>query len=90
MVGADGARFAVREQLPGDGESRVSGHTTYHNDFRGAVAGKPVNREKVRRGFDLVHPQARRDFERGEDWEPWAPCDRDPVFRWVDRRIAGA
>ncbi|MEC9347546.1 MAG: 3-hydroxybenzoate 6-monooxygenase [Pseudomonadota bacterium] len=31
LVGADGLRSAVRQQLVGDGEPRVSGHTTYRS-----------------------------------------------------------
>ena len=31
LIGADGLRSAVRQQLVGDGEPRVSGHTTYRS-----------------------------------------------------------
>jgi len=133
LIGADGLRSTVREQLVGDGEPRVSGHTTYrsviptermpedlrwnaatlwagprchivhyplkgwklfnlvvtyHNDVTEAVAGKPVEREEVERGFEHISPRARQIIEHGEDWKLWVLCDRDPILDWVDGRVA--
>lgn len=60
---------------------------TYHNDVKEAVAGKPVSREEVSRGFEHVHPRARQVIEHGEDWKLWVLCDRDPILDWVDGRV---
>lgn len=61
---------------------------TYHNDAPEPVAGKPVSRDEVRRGFDHVSPVARQVIERGKDWKLWVLCDRDPVMTWTDGRVA--
>lgn len=60
---------------------------TYHNDVKEAVAGKPVSKEEVRRGFEQIHPRARQIIERGSDWKLWVLCDREPVDRWFDGRV---
>ena len=133
LIGADGLRSDVRQQLVGDGEPRVSGHTTYrsvipteqmpedlrwnaatlwagpkchivhyplkgwevfnlvvtyHNDVTEAVAGKPVDRDEVRQGFEHIHPRARQIIEHGEDWKLWVLCDRDPILNWTEGRVA--
>jgi salicylate hydroxylase len=61
---------------------------TYHNDAPEPVAGKPVSREEVMRGFAHVAPMARKIIEHGRDWKLWVLCDRDPVLNWVDGRVA--
>lgn len=61
---------------------------TYHNDVAEAVAGVPVSKEEVRRGFEHIHPRARQVIEHGEDWKLWVLCDRDPNDQWVDGRVA--
>ncbi len=61
---------------------------TYHNDVTEAVAGKPVSKDEVRRGFDDVHPKARQIIEHGDNWKLWVLCDRLPNERWVDGRVA--
>jgi len=61
---------------------------TYHNDAPEPVAGKPVDREEVRRGFEHVSPVARQVIDRGLDWKLWVLCDRDPVMEWTDGRVA--
>ncbi|MFC8830969.1 3-hydroxybenzoate 6-monooxygenase [Streptomyces sp. NPDC057137] len=133
LVGADGIRSAVRAQLVGDGEPRVSGHTIYRsvipmeqvphelrsNDVslwagpkwhfvhypisggrelnlaatrddgaRLPVAGLPVERARVLREFDSMGTVARTLLELGTDWKRWVLCDRDPVDRWVEGRVA--
>jgi len=60
---------------------------TYHNDAPEPVAGEPVSKEEVRRGFEHVDERARQIIEHGEDWKLWVLCDRDPVENWVDGRI---
>ncbi len=61
---------------------------TYHNDAPEPVAGQPVSKDEVRRGFEHVHPRARQIIEHGTDWKLWVLCDRDPVENWVDGRVA--
>ena len=61
---------------------------TYHNDAPEPVAGKPVDEEEVMAGFRHVHPRARDIIRHGTDWKLWVLCDRDPVERWVDGRVA--
>lgn len=60
---------------------------TYHNDAPEPVAGKPVEAEEVRRGFEHIHDQPRRILEQGRDWKLWVLCDRDPVLEWQDGRV---
>lgn len=61
---------------------------TYHNDAPEPVAGKPVSHEEVLRGFEHVHPRARAIIRHGRDWKLWVLCDRNPIERWVDGRVA--
>ncbi len=61
---------------------------TYHNDAPEPVAGKPVSKDEVRRGFEHIHPRARGIIDLADDWKLWVLCDRDPVENWVDGRVA--
>lgn len=61
---------------------------TYHNDAPEPVAGKPVAFEEVMRGFEHVHPRAQSIIRHGTGWKLWVLCDREPVERWVDGRVA--
>lgn len=61
---------------------------TYHNDAPEPVAGLPVDREMVRRGFEHIHPRAQQIIEHGENWRLWVLCDRDPGDTWVDGNVA--
>ncbi|MBP0446286.1 3-hydroxybenzoate 6-monooxygenase [Roseomonas sp. SSH11] len=61
---------------------------TYHNDAPEPVAGQPVGEEEVMAGFHHVHPRAQSIIRHGRDWKLWVLCDRDPVERWVDGRVA--
>ena len=61
---------------------------TYHNDVTEAVAGKPVSKEEVYRGFEHISPRARQIIEIGDNWKLWVLCDRDPILNWVDGRVA--
>lgn len=61
---------------------------TYHNDAPEPVAGQPVPEEEVLEGFRHVHPRAQDIIRHGQDWKLWVLCDRDPVDRWVDGRVA--
>lgn len=60
---------------------------TYHNDAPEPVAGQPVSKEEVQRGFEHVDERARQIIEHGRDWKLWVLCDRDPVENWVDGRV---
>lgn len=61
---------------------------TYHRDLQEAIAGRPVEKEEVMRGFEHIAPIARQIIEHGKDWKLWVLCDRDPVSTWVDGRVA--
>ena len=61
---------------------------TYHNEAPEPVAGKPVPVEEVQRGFEHICARARTIISHGRDWKMWVLCDRDPVDRWVDGRVA--
>jgi 3-hydroxybenzoate 6-monooxygenase len=61
---------------------------TYHNDAAEAVAGKPVEKDEVRQGFEHIHPRARKIIEHGDNWKLWVLCDREPITRWNEGRVA--
>jgi 3-hydroxybenzoate 6-monooxygenase len=61
---------------------------TCHNDAPEPVAGKPVPQEEVLSGFAHAHERARQIIQRGRDWKLWVLCDRDPVEKWVEGRVA--
>ncbi|HUV22310.1 MAG TPA: 3-hydroxybenzoate 6-monooxygenase [Gammaproteobacteria bacterium] len=61
---------------------------TYHNDVTEAVAGKPVSKDEVYRGFEHISARARQIIEIGDNWKLWVLCDRDPILNWVDGRVA--
>jgi salicylate hydroxylase len=61
---------------------------TYHSDAPEPVAGQPVPIEEVLRGFAHVCERAQSIIRHGRDWRMWVLCDRDPVDRWVDGRVA--
>ncbi len=61
---------------------------TFHNDAPEPVAGLSVEREEVLKGFTHVCATARSIIEHGTNWKLWVLCDRDPITRWVDDRVA--
>ncbi len=60
---------------------------TCHNDAPEPVAGLPVAKDEVRRGFLHIHERARSIIEHGNDWKLWVLCDREPVDNWTDGRV---
>jgi 2-polyprenyl-6-methoxyphenol hydroxylase-like FAD-dependent oxidoreductase len=61
---------------------------TCHNDAPEPVAGKPVPETEVMKGFVHIHDRAKTIIRHGKDWRLWVLCDRDPVERWIDGRVA--
>lgn len=61
---------------------------TCHDDAAEPVAGRPVPAEQVMAGFRHLHPMVRSIIGQGRDWRLWVLCDRDPVERWVEGRVA--
>lgn len=61
---------------------------TCHDDAAEPVAGRPVSAEQVMAGFRHLHPMVRSIIGQGRDWRLWVLCDRDPVERWVEGRVA--
>jgi hypothetical protein len=52
---------------------------TCHNDAPEPVAGKPVSKAEVMKGFAHVHEQTRKIIDLGTDWKLWVLCDREPA-----------
>ncbi len=61
---------------------------TYHNDAPEPVAGLPVEAHEVLQGFAHIHERVQTIIRQGSNWKLWVLCDRDPVERWVDGRVA--
>jgi 2-polyprenyl-6-methoxyphenol hydroxylase-like FAD-dependent oxidoreductase len=61
---------------------------TYHNHAPEPVAGKQVPVEEVRRGFTHICERAQTIIRHGRDWHMWVLCDREPIDKWVDGRVA--
>jgi 2-polyprenyl-6-methoxyphenol hydroxylase-like FAD-dependent oxidoreductase len=60
---------------------------TCHNDAPEPVAGKPVSKEEVMKGFAHIHERALEIIHHGINWKLWVLCDRDPTERWIDGRV---
>ncbi|ELP67818.1 FAD-dependent monooxygenase [Streptomyces turgidiscabies] len=52
------------------------------------VTGRPVERAHVLTAFPELSSTARQLLELGTEWKEWVLCDRDPVERWTDGRVA--
>ncbi len=61
---------------------------TCHNDAPAPVAGKPVPADEVRAGFGHIHERALQIIDHGSDWKLWVLCDREPILKWVEGRVA--
>jgi len=61
---------------------------TCHNDAPEPLAGKPVSAEEVHAGFRHTHERVQSIIRHGSDWKAWVLCDREPVLRWTDGRVA--
>ncbi|WP_419994055.1 FAD-dependent monooxygenase [Streptomyces boninensis] len=55
---------------------------------RTAVTGAPAARAHVQRQFPGAHRGVRQLLLLGNRWRSWTSCDRDPVARWTDGRVA--
>ncbi|MGL3212574.1 3-hydroxybenzoate 6-monooxygenase [Bradyrhizobium sp. BR 1433] len=60
---------------------------TYHNNAPEPVAGKPVSKAEVMKGFTHVHERAQNIIRHGTNWKLWVLCDRDPNEQWIDGRV---
>ncbi len=61
---------------------------TYHNHAPEPVAGAPVHHDEVHEGFRDTCATARSIIQHGSNWRKWVLCDREPIARWVDGRVA--
>ncbi|MEU6867241.1 3-hydroxybenzoate 6-monooxygenase [Streptomyces sp. NPDC046876] len=61
---------------------------TRDNGATEAVAGVPADHDHVLNSFPELSGAARRLLELGQDWKTWVLCDRDPVDRWTEGRVA--
>jgi len=61
---------------------------THHNAAAEPVAGKPVPDAEVHSAFAHVSERAQTIIRHGVDWKMWVLCDREPVERWTDGRVA--
>ena len=61
----------------------------FHDETRTEPgANQPGSREEVMRRFDRVCAKPRSILESLFDWRYWVLCDREPVDRWVEGRVA--
>lgn len=75
-------------QYPLQGWKTFNLVVTCHDDAPEPVAGRAVPAEQVVAAFRHLHPLVRSIIGQGRDWRLWVLCDRDPVERWVDGRVA--
>ena len=75
-------------QYPLQGWKTFNLVVTCHDDAPEPVAGRAVPAEQVVSGFRHLHPMVRSIIGQGRDWRLWVLCDRDPVERWVEGRVA--
>ncbi len=61
---------------------------TRDDGARDVVVGRPAERTHVLSEFPELSDTARQLLELGTDWKEWVLCDRDPVERWTDGRVA--
>src|SRR6186713_3526070 len=61
---------------------------TCHNHAPEPVAGKGVSDDEVMRGFAHIHERAQSIIRHGNNWKLWVLCDRDPLDKWIDGRVA--
>ena len=61
---------------------------TFHNDAPEPVAGQPASAEEVMAGFLHTHERVQDIIRHGSDWKLWVLCDREPVLKWTDGRVA--
>src|ERR1700754_4869214 len=74
--------------IPGTGGKVFNRAAPCHNDAPEPVAGKPVSDDEVMEGFAHVHARAQEIIRHGKNWKAWVLCDREPMQRWVDGRVA--
>ncbi|MEL6678602.1 MAG: FAD-dependent monooxygenase, partial [Pseudomonadota bacterium] len=53
-----------------------------------AHRGSAVDADVVQACFAGMAPELQRLIARGRDWRHWVLCDRAPITRWVDHRVA--
>ncbi|MFF7145297.1 3-hydroxybenzoate 6-monooxygenase [Streptomyces nodosus] len=61
---------------------------TRDDGARDIVVGRPAEGTHVLSEFPELSDTARQLLELGTDWKEWVLCDRDPVERWTDGRVA--
>ncbi|MEU6223073.1 3-hydroxybenzoate 6-monooxygenase [Streptomyces sp. NPDC047042] len=61
---------------------------TRDDGAQNVVTGRPAERDHVLTAFPELSRTARQLLELGTDWKEWVLCDRDPVERWTDGRVA--
>ncbi|MCX4586229.1 3-hydroxybenzoate 6-monooxygenase [Streptomyces sp. NBC_01481] len=61
---------------------------TRDDGAQNVVVGRPAETAHVLTEFPDLSDTARQLLELGTDWKEWVLCDRDPVDRWTDGRVA--
>ncbi|MGN9840971.1 3-hydroxybenzoate 6-monooxygenase [Nonomuraea sp. H19] len=73
---------------PIGGGTQLNLAATRDDDAQSEVVGRPVGKSHVLGQFPRLSETARRLLDLGEEWRSWVLCDRDPVRRWTDGRVA--
>lgn len=61
---------------------------TRHNDAKEPVAGDPVSTKYVLDQFTHVHECVQSIIRHGSNWKRWVLCDREPIEKFNDGRVA--
>ncbi|WP_405831032.1 MULTISPECIES: FAD-dependent oxidoreductase [unclassified Streptomyces] len=71
-----------------DGAAYLNLSATHDHGAPEAAVGLPLEKSHVLGEFPELADSARELLELGEEWRTWVLCDRDPVERWTDGRVA--
>nr|QJS40200.1 Salicylate hydroxylase [Streptomyces diastaticus] len=85
---APGRHFVHFVHRTADGRPVLNLGVTHEQGVSEPVVGLPPDTSHVLGLFPDLADSARRLLRLGTGWRTWALCDRDPVERWTDHRVA--